>query len=136
MAFTECCPHCRPSGSKNLVETQMEIPEEKLVDYTEYRWSMYDGEKFNRVIKDTYNEPIPDEYLDDIISFGNAMVIWEDAFGCQIAYLRAHEISFKYVINSILYHYKRTRTTPQKVCILEGIYYNPFDRVIRVVFGS
>lgn len=133
MASTDCI---RALGSTNLSEMQVEVPEEKLVHYTEYRWTMYDGDKFHRMIKDAYNEPIPEEYLDDIITFGNAMLVWEDALGRQVAYLRAPEISFKYVINSILYHYKRTRTTPRKVCMLDALYYNPFDRVIRVVFGS
>ena len=115
---------------------KVEIPEEKLGDYSEYRWTMYDGQKFQKQVRDKFNEPIPDEYLDDIITFGSAVVVWEDGHGRQTAYLRAPEISFKYVMNSIRYHYKRTRTTPQKVCILEDIYYNPFNRMIRIVFGS
>lgn len=133
--YTMASTYCIRAFEKKM-QMDEEVPEEKLVHYKEYYWTMYDGEKFHRIVKDPYNEPIPDEYLNDVITFGNALLVWDDANGRQSAYLRAPEISFKYVINSILYHYKRTRTTPEKVCMLDGLYYNPFDRVIRVVFGS
>ena len=122
--------------SATYQKIQEELPEEKLIHYTHYHWTMYDGEKFHREVKDAYNEPLSEEDLGDILTFGSALLVWEDARGRQTAYLRAPEINFKYVITSILYHYTRTNTLPRKVCMLEGIYYNPFERVIRVVFGS
>lgn len=125
-----------PVDGKKCVDHDLYVLEEELMHFKEYHWVMFNGKTFSKKVRDAHHEPIQDDYLDDIITYNNATVTWLDAYGVNHSVLCAPEITFRYVMNSILYHYKRTRRTPSKVCILERILYNPFTHMIRVVFGS
>jgi len=136
MASSKCIQNIHELFIQNKNQYKEEVLEENLIHFSEYRWTMFDGESLSSNVKDAFNEPIQPEYLNDVITHGYATLIWDDAYGQQIAHLRAPEITFKYIINSIIYRYNRYHKTPSKVCILEGIQYNPFEHIIRIVFGS
>jgi len=109
---------------------------EHLPWFKNYHWTMFDGEKFHKEVYDKYHEKVSKEELDDVIAYGHATLVWRDAVSEHVCSLKAPEITLSYVMNSILYRYKRTHTRPGKVCMLDDVYYNPFTQTIRIVFGN
>lgn len=108
---------------------------EELTYFRGYQWTMFDGEKFSdKIYYDSTR--LYKEELSDVICHKEATLVWNDAQGVQYCKMKSFEINIAYMMNSILYFYKRRKLTPGKVCMLETVSYDPFHHYIYVEFAS
>lgn len=109
---------------------------EHLENFSKLRWTMFDGENFDRKVYNSDFVELTKEEMDDVITYRHATLMWTDRMKTHTCSLVANEITIGYVVNSILYRYKRMRMKPLGVYMLDSVKYDPFHNIIKIEFGS
>ena len=134
----------------------------KFADGRSLSWTMYDGDQLNRA---AYKMPNMDDYTPDqlmgdagmklmkemtkgvqpcrkvdydtVIMNNFATLIWQDDSCSQICTpLKAENITIGYIINSVMFYYKKTNKLPSRVCMLDYLMYDSQKHIIYLQFGS
>jgi len=82
-------------------------------------------------------KPCCKEDYDTIIMHDFGTLIWQDDYTNQYSTpLKANNITLSYVINSVLFYYKKTNKKPSRICMLDSLMYDSEKHIIYLQFGS
>lgn len=134
----------------------------QFADGQQLSWTMYGGDQLNR---SAYKIPKMDDYTpeqmmgaagmeliknmskkiqpcrkedyDTVLMNNFATLIWQDDACSQICTpLKAENITIGYIINSVMFYYKKTNKKPSRVCMLDHLMFDSQKHIIYLQFGS